>query len=215
MSPRTCAPAHAPPTQHGGNGGSPRPARSWSPICAFGPPTADAYLSSHPRACKCRREQATSPLTTRSRLPYRRTPPRPTCIATRRPIPPPDRPEPYRCSPRNLPAHTAPIGYVLGFLAVRLPKSTNLLAFAFDLLRLSGTDTASWPYRRRRAVLESLFAARRLLVPWALCPSATGADVVREWLTWASVGMEGVVFKRLDDAYKPSVRDSEKIQGPL
>ncbi|MEU3491681.1 ATP-dependent DNA ligase [Streptomyces massasporeus] len=57
-----------------------------------------------------------------------------------------------------------------------------------------------WPYRRRRAALESVFTARRLSAPWALCPSTTEADVVREWLTWASVGMEGVVFKRLNDA---------------
>ncbi|WP_254409684.1 hypothetical protein [Streptomyces sp. AC495_CC817] len=77
---------------------------------------------------------------------------------------------------------------------------------AFDLVRLSGTDTTGWPYRRRRAALESVFAARRLSAPWALCPSTTEADVVREWLTWASVGMEGVVFKRLDGVYEPSVR---------
>ncbi|GCB53161.1 ATP-dependent DNA ligase ligC [Streptomyces sp. NL15-2K] len=76
---------------------------------------------------------------------------------------------------------------------------------AFDLLRLSGTDTTSWPYRRRRAALQSVFAARRLIAPWTLCPSTTEADVVHEWLTWASVGMEGVVFKRLDGVYEPSV----------
>ncbi|MFF3639063.1 hypothetical protein [Streptomyces sp. NPDC002250] len=69
---------------------------------------------------------------------------------------------------------------------------------AFDLLRLSGTDTTGWPYRRRRAALESVFAARRLSAPWVLCPSTTDPDTVREWLTWASVGMEGVLFKRLD-----------------
>lgn len=86
---------------------------------------------------------------------------------------------------------------------------------AFDLLRLSGTDTTSWPYRRRRAALESVFAARRLIAPWSLCPSTTEADVVREWLTWASVGMEGVVFKRLDDAYKPSVRGWEKYKNAM
>ncbi|MER6368751.1 hypothetical protein ABT255_10255 [Streptomyces mirabilis] len=62
---------------------------------------------------------------------------------------------------------------------------------AFDLLRLSGTDTTGWPYRRRRAALESVFTARRLSTPWAPCPSTTEADVVREWLTWSSVGMEG------------------------
>jgi ATP-dependent DNA ligase len=67
---------------------------------------------------------------------------------------------------------------------------------AFDLLRLSGTDTTGWPYRRRRATLESVFAARRLIAPWTLCPSTTDADTVREWLTWASVGMEGVLRHR-------------------
>ncbi|GDY80692.1 hypothetical protein SAV31267_101770 [Streptomyces avermitilis] len=40
---------------------------------------------------------------------------------------------------------------------------------AFDLLRLSGTDTTRWPYQRRRAALESVFASRRLSAPWALC----------------------------------------------
>ncbi|MFF0837638.1 MULTISPECIES: hypothetical protein [unclassified Streptomyces] len=44
---------------------------------------------------------------------------------------------------------------------------------AFHLLRLSGTDTTSWPYRQRRAALESGFAARRLSAPWVLCPSTT------------------------------------------
>lgn len=51
---------------------------------------------------------------------------------------------------------------------------------AFDLLRLSGTVTTGWPYWRR-AALESVFAARRLSAPWALCPSTTDPDTVREW----------------------------------
>ncbi|MFD6171135.1 ATP-dependent DNA ligase [Streptomyces coeruleorubidus] len=83
---------------------------------------------------------------------------------------------------------------------------------AFDLLRLSGTDTTLWPYRRRRAALESLFAVRRLSAPWALCPSTTDPDTVREWLTWAAVGMEGVVYKRLDSTYQPSVRGWRKYK---
>ncbi|MDQ0840522.1 ATP-dependent DNA ligase [Streptomyces sp. V1I6] len=83
---------------------------------------------------------------------------------------------------------------------------------AFDLLRLSRTDTTGWSYRRRRAARESVFAARRLSAPWALCPSTTEADVVREWLTWASVGMEGLVFRRLDDAYRSSVRGWQKYK---
>ncbi|MFK4070460.1 ATP-dependent DNA ligase [Streptomyces sp. NPDC029674] len=83
---------------------------------------------------------------------------------------------------------------------------------AFDLLRLSGTDTTSWPYRRRRAALESMFAAHGLTAPWTLCPSTTEAGAVREWLTWSSVGMEGVIFKKLTDAYLPSVRAWQKYK---
>ncbi|MFE6904127.1 hypothetical protein ACFVFJ_46285 [Streptomyces sp. NPDC057717] len=54
--------------------------------------------------------------------------------------------------------------------------------------------------------MESVFAARRLSAPWALCPSTTDPDTVREWLSRAAVGMEGVVYKRLAGAYEPSVR---------
>ncbi|WP_328432702.1 MULTISPECIES: ATP-dependent DNA ligase [unclassified Streptomyces] len=99
-----------------------------------------------------------------------------------------------------------------GAAAARAAEEWPAHFVAFDLLRLSGTDTTSWLYRRRRAALESVFAARRLSAPWALCPSTTEADVVREWLTWASVGMEGVVFKRLNDAYRPSARDWQKYK---
>ncbi|MGW0472284.1 ATP-dependent DNA ligase [Streptomyces coeruleorubidus] len=84
---------------------------------------------------------------------------------------------------------------------------------AFDLLRLSETDTTLWPYRRRRAALESLFAARRLSPPWVLCPSTADPDTVRDWLTCAAVGMEGVVYKRLDSRYEPSVRGWRKYNS--
>ncbi|MDL5206695.1 ATP-dependent DNA ligase [Streptomyces sp. ALI-76-A] len=101
--------------------------------------------------------------------------------------------------------------------AVRASEEWPAHFVAFDLLRLSGTVTIGWPYWRRRAALESVFAARRLFAPWALCPSTTDPDTVREWLSWASVGMEGVVFKRLTDAYEPSVRGWRKyaVSGSL
>ncbi|MGW0574095.1 ATP-dependent DNA ligase [Streptomyces tauricus] len=83
---------------------------------------------------------------------------------------------------------------------------------AFDLLRLSGTDATGWAYRQRRAQLESVFAARRLVAPWVLCPSTTDPELVREWLTWTSVGMEGMVLKKLHDVYRPSVRGRQKYK---
>jgi ATP-dependent DNA ligase len=57
-----------------------------------------------------------------------------------------------------------------------------------------------------------VFAARQLSATWALCPSTTDPDTVREWLTWASVGIEGVIFKRLDGVYEPSVRGWQKYK---
>lgn len=57
-----------------------------------------------------------------------------------------------------------------------------------------------------------MFAARWLSAPWVLCPSTTDQDTVREWLTWASVGMEGVLFKRLDSVYEPAVRGWRKYK---
>ncbi|MFD7409232.1 ATP-dependent DNA ligase [Streptomyces sp. NPDC059866] len=77
---------------------------------------------------------------------------------------------------------------------------------AFDLLRLAGTDTTTWPYQRRRAALEQLFTTHRPTAPWTLCPSTTDPDTIREWLTWTAVGMEGLLFKRLDSPYLPSLR---------
>ncbi|MFG2351874.1 ATP-dependent DNA ligase [Streptomyces phaeochromogenes] len=78
---------------------------------------------------------------------------------------------------------------------------------AFDVLRLAGTTTLAWPYERRRAALEELFHEHRLTAPWALCPSTTDPDTIREWLTsWTSVGLEGVVFKRIDSTYRPTAR---------
>ncbi|MFJ4895037.1 ATP-dependent DNA ligase [Streptomyces sp. NPDC088788] len=84
---------------------------------------------------------------------------------------------------------------------------------AFDLLRLSGNDVTSWPYRRRRAALESVFSARRLTAPWTLCPSTTDQDVANEWLTWGAVGMEGIVYKRLTEPYKPGARSWFKYKS--
>ncbi|WP_229917969.1 ATP-dependent DNA ligase [Streptomyces canarius] len=84
--------------------------------------------------------------------------------------------------------------------AVRAAEQWPAHFVVFDLLRLSGTVTTGWPYRRRRAALESVFATRRLLAPWALCPSTTDPDTVREWLSWASAGVEGVVLAPADGA---------------
>ncbi|MGW5609365.1 ATP-dependent DNA ligase [Streptomyces sp. NPDC003753] len=99
-----------------------------------------------------------------------------------------------------------------GAAAARLAQEWPAHFVAFDLLRLAGQDVTGWPYRRRRAELDKLFAERRLKAPWALCPSTTDPETVREWMTWGTVGMEGVIFKRLDGVYEPAVRGWRKYK---
>ncbi|MFJ8752013.1 ATP-dependent DNA ligase [Streptomyces sp. NPDC102441] len=96
--------------------------------------------------------------------------------------------------------------------AARLAAQWPAHFVAFDLLRLTGTDTTRWPYRRRRAALMDLFAEQQLTAPWTLCPSTTDPGTVREWLTWTSTGLEGVVFKKLDGLYAPSARGWSKYK---
>ncbi|WP_258382924.1 ATP-dependent DNA ligase [Streptomyces sp. NTH33] len=96
--------------------------------------------------------------------------------------------------------------------ADRLARQWPAHFAAFDLLRLAGTDTTRWPYRRRRAALERLFTDQELTWPWALSPLTTDPATAREWLTWTAAGLEGLVFKRLDDPYRGSVRGRHKYK---
>jgi ATP-dependent DNA ligase len=72
---------------------------------------------------------------------------------------------------------------------------------AFDLLHQGATDLTSRTYRSRRTALEELFAAHRLQAPWTLCPSTTDPQQATAWLQWSEAGLEGLVFKQLDQAY--------------
>ncbi|WSQ06610.1 hypothetical protein OG604_01895 [Streptomyces sp. NBC_01231] len=63
---------------------------------------------------------------------------------------------------------------------------------AFDLVHQED-DLTGWPYARRRAALEALFAERGLTAPWLLCPSTTDPVLAREWLSWTAAGVEGRV----------------------
>ncbi|WP_241194174.1 ATP-dependent DNA ligase [Streptomyces sp. SID10115] len=82
---------------------------------------------------------------------------------------------------------------------------------AFDLLH-RGDDLTGWPYARRRAALEELFAERGLTAPFTLCPSTTDPALAREWLSWAAAGVEGLCFKRLEESYRGGVRSWRKYK---
>ncbi|MFF6954686.1 ATP-dependent DNA ligase [Streptomyces iakyrus] len=81
---------------------------------------------------------------------------------------------------------------------------------AFDLVH-RGDDVTGWPYARRRAALEELFAERGLTAPFTLCPSTTDPALAREWLSWTAVGVEGR-FKRLEESYRGGVRSWRKYK---
>jgi hypothetical protein len=85
---------------------------------------------------------------------------------------------------------------------------------AFDLLRV-GTDLTTQPYRGRRAALETLFSDHQLQAPWPLCPSTIDSQQATVWLAWSSVGLEGLVFKRLDQAYLPLAGERGAGTGPV
>jgi ATP-dependent DNA ligase len=52
----------------------------------------------------------------------------------------------------------------------------------FGLVHEGGTDLTGWPYARRRAALEALFADHSLTAPLTLCPSTTDPAVAQQWL---------------------------------
>ncbi|MFJ5927573.1 ATP-dependent DNA ligase [Kitasatospora sp. NPDC092948] len=83
---------------------------------------------------------------------------------------------------------------------------------AFDLLHDGEEDLTGWPYWRRRAALEGLFAALPAAGPLALCPSTTEPAVADEWLGWTAAGLEGLCFKRSDERYLPGRRAWRKYK---
>ncbi|MFE1943052.1 DNA ligase-like domain-containing protein [Streptomyces massasporeus] len=67
----------------------------------------------------------------------------------------------------------------------------------FDLLHADG-DLTGWPYERRRAALEALFADLGVAAPMTLCPSTTDPTVVRGWP--AGTGGRAGIGVRLEEA---------------
>ncbi|MFF3879408.1 ATP-dependent DNA ligase [Streptomyces sp. NPDC001978] len=73
----------------------------------------------------------------------------------------------------------------LGTAAAQAAREWPAHFVAFDLVHRD-TDLTGWPYARRRAALEALFAGRGLTAPWVLCPSTTDPAVAQ-----AVVGLDG------------------------
>lgn len=73
---------------------------------------------------------------------------------------------------------------------------------AFDLLSLGGKDLLRKPYAERREALEGLGLSGP---QWAVPPYQTGPGAVMQEAS-RTMGLEGIVAKRLDSAYLPGQR---------
>jgi ATP-dependent DNA ligase len=93
-------------------------------------------------------------------------------------------------------------------LAVALPACFVV----FDLLARKGFDLRTRPYRKRRRALEKLLA-RHLPDRLALMPMTTDVAAAELWMVdHCAAGIEGVVAKRLDQAYRPGGRTWRKVR---
>jgi ATP-dependent DNA ligase len=96
-----------------------------------------------------------------------------------------------------------------------LAATTPAAYVLFDLLAHGRTDLRGQPYQYRREMLEALLG-RGLPAGLVLTPSTTDPAVARSWLTGhGHTGIEGVVAKRLDQAYRPGVRGWQKLRTRL
>ncbi len=93
-----------------------------------------------------------------------------------------------------------------------LERPAHLIVF--DVLELAGVVHLDEPLRQRRAVLEDLFAGRRLTAPWALCPQTSDRETALGWLDpfWGAAGIEGLVIKDPRSRYRPGERGWMKLR---
>ncbi|MEU4727117.1 ATP-dependent DNA ligase [Streptomyces sp. NPDC023588] len=92
-------------------------------------------------------------------------------------------------------------------LAQSLPASYA----AFDVLELAGLDVRGRPYERRRALLVDLLLP--LGPPLQPVPMTTDPELAATWYeTLPASGVEGLVIKRLDQAYPAGRRGWQKLR---
>ncbi|MEU8772898.1 ATP-dependent DNA ligase [Streptomyces sp. NPDC048606] len=92
-------------------------------------------------------------------------------------------------------------------LAQSLPASYA----AFDVLELAGVDVRGRPYERRRALLVDLLLP--LGPPLQPVPMTTDPELAETWYeTLPASGIEGLVVKRLDQAYPTGRRVWRKLR---
>ena len=116
-----------------------------------------------------------------------------------------------------------PIGGVLSFDALqlrlhpaesrirKLAASTPAQLMLFDCLAMDGRSLLERPLADRRAALERLYA-REKEPALLLSPKTEDGDLAQSWLDMAGGALDGVIAKRLDDAYEPGERAMLKVK---
>ncbi|MBF6600949.1 MAG: ATP-dependent DNA ligase [Dehalococcoidia bacterium] len=93
----------------------------------------------------------------------------------------------------------------------KLAAETPSSFVAFDLLAAGGDALLGQPLSARRARLES--ALDGVEAPAYLTPVTREMAVARDWFQrFEGAGLDGVVAKRLDDAYHPGARSMLKVK---
>ncbi|MEU8460129.1 ATP-dependent DNA ligase [Streptomyces sp. NPDC029003] len=98
-----------------------------------------------------------------------------------------------------------------GARAAVLAQSLPASYAAFDVLELAGLDVRARPYERRRALLVDLLLP--LGPPLQPVPMTTDPELAETWYeTLPASGIEGLVVKRLDEAYPAGRRSWRKLR---
>jgi bifunctional non-homologous end joining protein LigD len=96
--------------------------------------------------------------------------------------------------------------------SARLLREVPTMFYVFDVLEVNGHDVTHLPYLERRETLDTLgIDAELVQVPpfWADVDGQTMLDTARE------NGLEGVLAKKIDSAYRPGRRSPAWIKTPL
>ena len=86
----------------------------------------------------------------------------------------------------------------------RLAAATPVTFVAFDLLRRYGVDLTARPYGERRATLERWLGERP---DWTISPSFDDGPATEA--AARQHGLEGIVAKRVDSAYRAGIRSGD------
>ncbi|ROS21472.1 ATP-dependent DNA ligase LigD ligase module /ATP-dependent DNA ligase LigD phosphoesterase module /ATP-dependent DNA ligase LigD polymerase module [Rathayibacter sp. PhB127] len=87
-------------------------------------------------------------------------------------------------------------------------RATPAHLMLFDLLAIDGTEAVGRPYDERRAALEQLATENERVH----VPSVFDGDLEEAMSTSLALGLEGVVAKRRDAAYRPGVRSGDWVK---